>query len=131
MLRAAVGSRRRTDGDRAADTTLALLNAEVREKNAEDVLGADGFGDVAERVDGRSSDRLLVRLEEVEELKANTATIVQCMFDSGHTLEGDSPHPLAGGDELGSAVGDTSDQVDGRLLHLFVSVPENRSHARN
>lgn len=101
-----------TDGDGTADTTLTLLNSQVGEEDAEDVLGTDGLGDVSERVDGRSSNSLLVRLEEVEELEADS-------------------HPLSGRDKLGSSIGDTSNQVDRGLLYLLVSIAENRSHSRD
>jgi hypothetical protein len=115
--RESVGVKRRgkiglTDGDGTADTTLTLLDSQVGEEDAEDVLRTDGLGDVSERVDGSSSNRLLMRLEEVEELEANS-------------------HPLSGRDELGSSIGDTSNQVDGRLLYLLVSITENRGHSRD
>lgn len=101
-----------TDGNGTANTTLPLLHAQVRQEHAQDVLRTDSLGDVAERVDRRSSNRLLVRLEEVEELKADS-------------------HPLARRDELGSSVGDTSNEVDRRLLHLFVPVAKDGSHTRD
>ena len=88
-----------TDGNGTANTTLPLLHAQVRQEHAQDVLRTDSLGDVAERVDRRSSNR-----------------------DS---------HPLARRDELGSSVGDTSNEVDRRLLHLFVPVAKDGSHTRD
>ena len=54
-----------------------------RKKNNIHVESAH-LGDVAEGVDGGAPDRLLVRLEQLEELEADA-------------------HPLAGGDELGAS----------------------------
>lgn len=76
----------RTYGDSRANSTLTFLDTKVRKQDTEDVLGSNGLGNVAKGVDGRSADTLLVSLEEVEELKADA-------------------HPLAGGDELGTAIG--------------------------
>lgn len=104
--------RGRTDGDGAADARLAVLDLEVGEEDTQDVLRADGLGDVAERVDGGAPNRLLVRLEEVEQLEADA-------------------HPLARRDELCAAVGDAPDEVDRRLLHLLVPVAQDGRHARD
>lgn len=66
------------------------------------VLGADGLGDVAERVHGRAADGLLVGLEHLQQLEADA-------------------HPLSGAHVLGASVGDAPHQVDAVLLHLFIA----------
>lgn len=82
-----LGSKQRlTDSDSRTDSTLPLLHPQVRQQHAEHVLRSDRLGDVSERVDGRTSDALLVRLEEVQQLEADS-------------------HPLSRRDELGSSVG--------------------------
>ncbi len=63
----------------------------------------DGLGNVAKSVDGSTTNRLLVGLEELEQFKAD-------------------PHPFAGRDELGASVGDTANQIDTVLLHLKKSI---------
>ena len=65
------------DGDCRADPVLSFLHFEVVQKSGEHVVGSDGLGDVTKCVDGGSSDRLLVRLQQFQQLKAN-------------------PHPLSG-----------------------------------
>ena len=80
-------------------------------EDLEDILGTQPLGNITERVDGGTTDTLLVRLQEVEKLEADT-------------------HPLARGHELGAAVGDAADQVDGCFLDLFVSVAQDGGHAR-
>lgn len=105
-------TRRLTDGDGTADTRLTLLHPQVGEQNTQHILRSDSLGDVTERVDGSTTNGLLVRLEQVEQLETDA-------------------HPLASGDELGSTIGDTSDEVNGSLLHLLVSIAENGRHARD
>ena len=70
-------------------------------------MRADGFGDVAEGVDGGATDRLLVRLEQLQELEADA-------------------HPFARRDELGAAVRDSTHQLDAVLLHLLVAILQDR-----
>jgi len=60
------------DGDGAADAGLPLLHAQVRKQDRKHVLWTQTLGDVAERVDGRTSDALFVCLEEVKELETDT-----------------------------------------------------------
>ena len=74
-------------------------------------MGSDGLGNVAEGVDGGAANRLLVGLEELEQLEADA-------------------HPFAGAHELGAAVGDAAHQLDAVLLHLFVPVLEDGREAR-
>lgn len=112
VFRRAEGRARLTDGDSTAHTTLALLDAQIRQQDTEHVLWTNRLGDVAERVDSRSSDRLLVRLEQVKQLEADS-------------------HPLAGRDEFCSTIRDSADEVDGRLLDLLVSVAQNGRHSRH
>mmetsp|Transcript_67790 Transcript_67790/g.141343 ORF Transcript_67790/g.141343 Transcript_67790/m.141343 type:complete len:562 (-) Transcript_67790:1430-3115(-) len=96
---------------RGAHAVLSLLHLEVVEEHGQHVLRADGFRNVAEGVDGRAADRLLVRLEHVEELEADA-------------------HPLLGAHKLGAPVGDAPDEVDAVLLHLLVPVAQNRRQPR-
>ena len=55
----------------------------IVKQRGEDVVGSDGLGDVAEGVDRRPPDRLLVRLQQLQQLEADA-------------------HPLAGGHILGA-----------------------------
>jgi hypothetical protein len=50
-----------------------------------------------------------VRLEEVQKFEADT-------------------HPLSRRHKLGTTIGDATDQIDGRLLHLLVPIPKNGGH---
>ena len=65
-------------------------------------LWANGFGDVAKRVDGGAADGLLVCLQHVQQLKADA-------------------HPLARRHVARTPVGDAPHQVNAVLLHLLVS----------
>lgn len=65
-------------------------------------MGADSFGDVAEGVDGSSTNGLLVGLDQLEQFKAD-------------------PHPLARGHVLGTTVCDATYQVDAILLDFLVT----------
>mmetsp|Transcript_25028 Transcript_25028/g.71298 ORF Transcript_25028/g.71298 Transcript_25028/m.71298 type:complete len:651 (-) Transcript_25028:1818-3770(-) len=94
------------DGDGGTDTQLTLLNLEVVQQGAEHVVRADGLGDVAEGVDGGAADGLLVRLQQLEKVEADTV-------------------PLSGRRQLGSTVRNTPDQIDAILLHLLVPVLED------
>ena len=85
------------DSDRTADTALTLLHAQVGEQDLEDVQRTQALRDVTERVDGRTTDTLLVRLEQVEKLEADM-------------------HPFTSGHELGTTIGNTTNQVDCRLM---------------
>ena len=76
-------------------------NLEVVEEGSENIVGSDGLGDVAEGVDGGSPDGLLVRLDKLEQLEADT-------------------HPLPGRYVLRSPVGYAPHQVYAVLLHLLV-----------
>mmetsp|Transcript_21279 Transcript_21279/g.52407 ORF Transcript_21279/g.52407 Transcript_21279/m.52407 type:complete len:375 (-) Transcript_21279:2187-3311(-) len=98
------------NGHRRAHAVLPLLHLEVVEQHREHVLGPDRLGDVPERVDRRTPDRLLVRLEHVQQLKAD-------------------PHPLLGRHKLRPAIGDTPHEVDAVLLHLLVPVPQDGGEA--
>jgi len=75
-----------TDSDRTTHSTLPLLNSQVGKKNREHILRSDGLGNVSERVDGGSTNSLLVSFEEVEKLEADS-------------------HPLSSGNKLGSTIG--------------------------
>lgn len=77
---------RLTDGDCTTHSTLPLLDLQVGKEDREHILGSNGLGDVSKRVDGRSTDSLLVGLKEIEKLEADS-------------------HPLSSGDELGSTIG--------------------------
>ena len=55
-----------TDRDGTANSRLTFLHSEIRQQHTEDVLRADSLGDVTERIDRSSSNRLLVRFEEIE-----------------------------------------------------------------
>ena len=57
-----------------------------------------------------SPNALFVSLEHVQKLEADT-------------------HPLPGVDTLGATICDTTNEIDGVLLHLFVSVAEDRRQA--
>ena len=65
-------------------------------------LGADSLCDVAESVDGRAANRLLVGLEQVQESEADA-------------------NPLLRGDILGTTIGNAAHKVNAVLLHLLVS----------
>ena len=62
-------------------------------------LRADGLSDVAKSVDSGTTDALLVRLEHLQQLKADT-------------------HPLARWHVLCAAISDAPHQVNAVLLHL-------------
>ncbi len=98
------------DGHGRVDARLALLHAQVVEQGGEHVLRADGLGDEAEGVVGRTADALFVRLQHVEELEADA-------------------HPLARVDAFRAAVGDAPDEVDGVFLDFFVPVAEDGGEA--
>ena len=101
----------RDDSD-SNGTAHTILHAQVREEDLEGVLRTQNLGNVAERVNCRTSNALLVRLEQVEQLETDK-------------------HPLSRGYKLGTTISDMTDQVDGGLLHLLVSVTtKDRSQAR-
>ncbi|KAK4214377.1 hypothetical protein QBC37DRAFT_373130 [Rhypophila decipiens] len=50
-------------------------------------------------------------------------------FDYAQELKADA-HPFSSVDNFGAAIRNTADQVDSVLLHLLVSIPENRSKTR-
>jgi hypothetical protein len=74
-----------TNGDSTAYTRLTFLHLQVGQEHRQHILGTDSLGNVTKGIDGRSSDSLLVRLEQIEELETNT-------------------HPFLGWDELGATV---------------------------
>lgn len=91
------------DSHRSAHAVLALLHLQVVEQRGQHVMWTDGLGYIAEGVDGRPTNGLLVGLEQLEQLEADS-------------------HPFAGGHELGATVGDSAHQLDAVLLHLLVTV---------
>ena len=66
--------------------------------------------DVAESVDCRASNRLLVCLEQLEQFETDA-------------------HPFTGRDELGAAVCNRADQVDAVLLDFLVTILQNRGQS--
>ena len=62
-------------------------------------------------MDRRTDTHLLVRLQQLEEFEAD-------------------PHPLSGGDVFRASVGDSPHQIDAVLLHLLVSILEDRCETR-
>mmetsp|Transcript_34471 Transcript_34471/g.51075 ORF Transcript_34471/g.51075 Transcript_34471/m.51075 type:complete len:339 (+) Transcript_34471:347-1363(+) len=98
------------DGYSGADTKLSLLNFEVVQQGAEHIVRTDGLRDVAKGVDRGSSNSLLLRLEQLQKIEANTI-------------------PLSRRSQLCSSVGDSPYQVDAVFLDLLVSVLENRSQS--
>ncbi|KAI3477854.1 hypothetical protein L1887_60363 [Cichorium endivia] len=101
------------DGDRhrRANTRLSLLHAQIGQKHLQHVRRSDGTRNVAKAVHRSPADGLLVRLEQIQQLKADA-------------------HPLARTDKLGALVGDPADEVDARFLHLLVTVAQDGRHAR-
>eukprot|EP00968_Pinguiococcus_pyrenoidosus_P024619 scaffold4871_cov260-Pinguiococcus_pyrenoidosus.AAC.6 len=99
------------NGHGGANAHLALLHLQVAEQGVQDILRPDGLGNVSKRVHRGSANRLLVRLEHLQQLEAYS-------------------HPLAGAHVLSAAIGDPSHQVDAVLLHLLVAVPQNRRQPR-
>ena len=89
------------NGHGGAHAVLPLLDLEVIQQRDQHILGPDGLGNVAERVDGGSPDALLVRLQHLQQLEADA-------------------HPLTRGHELGASVGDATHKVNAVLLHLLV-----------
>ena len=87
------------NGDGRAHAVLALLHLQVIQQGDQDVLRPDRLGNVAEGVDGRAADALLVRLEHLQQLKADA-------------------HPLARRHKLRASVRNAPHQVDAILLHL-------------
>ncbi len=69
-------------------------------------MRANGLGNVSECVDSGASNGLLVRLEQLEQLKTDA-------------------HPLPGAHELGAAVSDATHQLNTILLHLLVAILED------
>lgn len=61
------------------------------------------LGYISEGVDGRSTNRLLVRLQKLEKFEAN-------------------PHPLPRRDELAAPISYLADQLDAVLLYLLVPI---------
>eukprot|EP00053_Salpingoeca_punica_P017422 m.167819 g.167819 ORF g.167819 m.167819 type:complete len:1096 (+) comp17202_c1_seq2:150-3437(+) len=99
------------NGDGGADTVLPLLHLEVVQQRGKHILRADRLGNVAKGVDGRAADGLLVRLQQVQQLKADA-------------------HPLARRDKLCAAIRDAADEVDAVLLDFLVAVAQDRGQAR-
>ncbi len=62
------------------------MDLEIGKKDAEHILRSNGFGDIAERVDGCSPNRLFMCFQQVEQLEADS-------------------HPLLRRDEFGAAIG--------------------------
>ncbi len=101
------------DGNRhrRANTRLSLLHAQIGQKHLQHVRRSDGTRNVAKAVHRSSADGLLVRLEQIQQLKADA-------------------HPLARTDELGAFIGDPADEVDARFLHLLVTIAQDGRHTR-
>ena len=55
----------RTNSNRATHTGLALLHPQIRQQDRQDILRAQTLGNVTERVDRRTTNTLLVRLQEI------------------------------------------------------------------
>mmetsp|Transcript_24317 Transcript_24317/g.61665 ORF Transcript_24317/g.61665 Transcript_24317/m.61665 type:complete len:665 (+) Transcript_24317:276-2270(+) len=106
-------ARLRHDGDshRGTDTQLTLLHLQVVEQRAEHIVRADCLRNVAEGIHGGTANRLLVGLEELQQVEADAV-------------------PLARRRQLGAAVGNSSNQVDAVLLDLLVPVLQDRRQAR-
>lgn len=62
--------RHNTDRDCTADSTLALLYFQVGKQDTEHILRTDSFGNVTERVDSCSTNRLLVCFEQFQKFEA-------------------------------------------------------------
>lgn len=97
------------DGNRRADAVLALLDLQVVQQSDQNVLGADGFSDVAKGVDCGSANALLVRVEHLQELEADS-------------------HPLTGWHKLGTSVGYTAHKIlygkpSALITHHFPATP--------
>lgn len=75
-----------------AHTILPLLDLQVVQQCDQNILGAYGLGNIAKGVDSRSADALLVSLEHLQQLKADT-------------------HPLSRRHKLSATVCYTTDQV--------------------
>mmetsp|Transcript_12152 Transcript_12152/g.34729 ORF Transcript_12152/g.34729 Transcript_12152/m.34729 type:complete len:264 (+) Transcript_12152:353-1144(+) len=99
------------DGHRCTYTELPLLHLQVIEQRAQHIVGADGLGDVAEGVHSCSPDRLLLGLEQLQEVEADSV-------------------PLSGRRQLSTSVGDSAHEVDAVLLDLLVPVLQDRRQAR-
>mmetsp|Transcript_13708 Transcript_13708/g.31624 ORF Transcript_13708/g.31624 Transcript_13708/m.31624 type:complete len:219 (-) Transcript_13708:2931-3587(-) len=80
--------RNNSDCNRCAYTILPFLYFQVIEKHRQNVLRANGLGDVAEGIDSGTTNGLLVCLEHVQKLEADT-------------------HPFLGGYKLCSPVCNT------------------------
>jgi hypothetical protein len=87
------------DGHRGADTVLPLLHLQVVEQGGQHVVRPNGLGDVAKRVDGRSADCFFVRLQQLEQLKADA-------------------HPLTSRHVLRTSIRNPTHQVNAVFLHL-------------
>mmetsp|Transcript_40604 Transcript_40604/g.62474 ORF Transcript_40604/g.62474 Transcript_40604/m.62474 type:complete len:214 (-) Transcript_40604:895-1536(-) len=100
------------DGDRngRAHPVLPLLHLEVIQQHGQHILRPNRFRNVPERVHRRPPNRLLVRLEHVEELEADA-------------------HPLFRRHKLRPPIGDAADEVDAVLLDLLVAVAEDGGEA--
>ena len=91
------------DGDGRAQTVLALLHLQVVQQRVHHVLRTQRLRDVPEGIHGRATNRLLLRVQHVQQVEADAT-------------------PLLRRHELGTAVGDAPHQVDAVFLHLLVAV---------
>ena len=60
------------DGDRTTHSTLSFLDTQVCQKDLQNVLRAQAFGDVTEGIHSGSADTLFVSLQEVQKFKTDT-----------------------------------------------------------
>lgn len=99
-----------TDSDGTTHPTLSLLHLQICQEDTQHILRTNSLGDITERVDSRSSNRSLMGLEQVKKLETDS-------------------HPFLSRDIFGTSIGNTTNQVDGRFLNLFVSVSKNGGHS--
>merc|ERR1711963_65923 len=95
------------NGHRCTDSKLTLLHLQVVEKGAQDIVWSYCLCNVTKCVDGSSSDCFLVRLQQFQQVEANTIPLTRwCQFST--------------------SVCYPSHQIYAILLHLFVPVLQNR-----
>src|SRR5205823_5466395 len=94
-----------------AHTGLALLNPKIVQQGCQHILRPNGFGDETEGVVGGPTNPFLMCLEHIKELKAYS-------------------HPFSSIHTLWPSVGDTTNQVDGVLLHLLMAIAQDGREPR-
>mmetsp|Transcript_59835 Transcript_59835/g.142534 ORF Transcript_59835/g.142534 Transcript_59835/m.142534 type:complete len:391 (+) Transcript_59835:475-1647(+) len=99
------------DSNRCADTQLSLLHFQVVQQSAQHIVRTDRLGNVAKGVHCRTTNGLLVCLQQLQQIKANAVPFTRwCQFCT--------------------SICNPSNKVNAIFLNLLVSVLQDRRQAR-